>query len=629
MSHRPFIFALPLLVALAACGNDPSTDETTESEGPVVTEVSLRELTVGEPLFFRGRDLVPDDAADGVARLRFVGRFHADDGTVRDVDFTVSTVYHATLEGGDQVVRWPRFGPFDNPFAPDVNTPGTFSGRIIATSFDPSDGSEYIGEESDEIELRVQASVVIEALQPLVADCGAPAIRGLQGLPYEMVVRAVGFAPASFRYELENVNGQSLAVYEHPATGPTDRLGWAEPFVFNPVAEGDAFYATTLRVIATDARGRSVETALPYTVHRPLEVRYDGELKVGQYFPPVPVTGCIPGQIGNRVTYSETQSETRQQAVSVTVSNNWSRSNGVTNTQSFTEGYAVGQTNSSSVASNITEAESQSSSEAYGVTHNESEANRFDFSSTDGENWGYSVDEGQTSSERQSRHDEVSANAEVSASVTAGGEVGIPIVANGSASVTAGTKVGAGYSHGWGSETSTGRSYSEGYNTGGSVSESTSFGSVTTEGSSNSFSGSYALTSQSSQSRSLSDTESRSSTRTYNMGSGVSESEVVSEGMTEAESSTWVESSTSSTLTSYSGVIPVGRYGVFYRQTIRMTRVADVYAFDLCGVAEKHSEMVFNEWTWAPDLAIGAECGATLPPSGLPQAECFVQPCWN
>ena len=44
--------------------------------------------------------------------------------------------------------------------------------------------------------------------------------------------------------------------------------------------------------------------------------------------PPLPVSGCIPGSIHNRVTYSETDSETVQQSLSITVSRTWMQSHG-------------------------------------------------------------------------------------------------------------------------------------------------------------------------------------------------------------------------------------------------------------------------------------------------------------
>ena len=72
------------------------------------------------------------------------------------------------------------------------------------------------------------------------------------------------------------------------------------------------FYVTDIRVIATDDSGRSVETAIPLTVHRPIEVRFTGEQEVAQIYEPEPVSGCIPGSIGAEVSYEETRTETRQ-----------------------------------------------------------------------------------------------------------------------------------------------------------------------------------------------------------------------------------------------------------------------------------------------------------------------------
>ena len=94
--------------------------------------------------------------------------------------------------------------------------------------------------------------------------------------------------------------------------------------------------------------------------------------------------------------------------------------------------------------------------------------------------------------------------------------------------------------------------------------------------------------------------------------------------MSEAEARTWTESSSHTTLTSYSGVIPEGSYGTFYRQTMRLVRKAYIISYDLCGVAHVQGEMVFNEWSWAPELAVGPSC---LPESSFPPAECLIEPC--
>ena len=616
---------LACLTALIACG-ETENEEPEESTAPVITAVDRSELVVGEPLFMRGANLAY--GAGEFTRVTFDGIFRGDDGSVTPTQVTVTPVFDSTVAGGDDVMVWPRFGPFENPFGEGLGT-GTFVGRITATAYYP-DGRTESGEASDEVAIRVGASVTFETLQPLVANCGAPAIRGIGGLPYEMTVRAIGFTPASWRVEADLVNGETgLVVFERAATGPTLTLGWDEPFVLNPVADGERNYTTVIRAIAYDSQGRAVETALPYTVHRPLQIEYDGNYEVAEVFEPVPVSGCIPGQVGNRVTYSETQTETRQQTVSTTISSDWSRSNGITNSRNWTDGFQEGTTSSTTASNSTTNSETQSASDTYNVSHNESSSNSTGLSSSDGENWSFDVTEGSTRSEGVNRTNELSANAEVSASVTAGGSVGLPMVANGEASATVGTRVGVGASHGWGSSETVGASRSTGSSTGGSATNTASFGSVTSEGSSSSIGGSYVVGSSQSTARSLSDTNGRSESRTYSFGEGTSESEIISEGLTEAESETWSESSSHSTLTSYSAVIAPGRFGVFYRQTTRLVRRADVYSYNLCGVLEKQGEMMFNEWAWAPELAIAESCGETLPPSSLPAAECYIAPCWN
>jgi hypothetical protein len=55
-------------------------------------------------------------------------------------------------------------------------------------------------------------------------------------------------------------------------------------------------------------------------------------------------------------------------------------------------------------------------------------------------------------------------------------------------------------------------------------------------------------------------------------------------------------------------------------------RRAEVRSYDLCGVASHLGELQFNEWTWAPALAIGDTC-TPLPVSQLPKARCTIEPC--
>ena len=107
----------------------------------------------------------------------------------------------------------------------------------------------------------------------------------------------------------------------------------------------------------------------------------------------------------------------------------------------------------------------------------------------------------------------------------------------------------------------------------------------------------------------------------------MSESQAVSEGLSESESSTWRTSESIAETQSLRGRIPRTKVGIFYRQTTRFVRRAEVRTYDLCGLATHAGELQFNEWEWAPELAIGDDCSTEPPASELPRAQCFIPPC--
>lgn len=605
--------AVAVVAFLSACADEPA--DPLAGGGPTLVEMTDNQLVVGEQVLFLGHGFKRDE--EGTTRLHFVGQYVADDGGTTDTDFTVTPLWDGRVDGLE-ILRLSRFGPFEVPFG--VQATGTFRGSVRAVNV-LGDGSEVIGQPMS-TNIKVGPSIVIEELQPIIAECGTPALRGIGGLPYQMTVRAVGFTPVRFEYEINNINGwEGTTPFTHTAAGPTDVLGADEPFVLNPLKDEQSYYVTEIRIIAYDAKEQAVEQVLPFSVHRPIEYFYDGNLTVGEFYEPVPVTGCIPGSIGNRVTYSEQVSETRQQSLSITVSRNWAQANGTSASSNWQEGYSEGVTTSASETTSANLTETNATSEAYGVTYNNSTSNNVGFSSTDGETWGWDTTEGTRDSEKLDRMNEISG--EVSGSVAASGGAKVPLLAEGSVTVTAGVKAGGrtGSTRGTATETSSSR----GFSGSGSTNESKSFGSTTTDSTGTSVTGSYALSNTASRGVSNTDTEARSQSRTYNLGGNAGSSQTISEGMSEAESQTWVESSSTSTLTSYSGVIPVGRFGVFYRQTIRNSRTAQLRSYDLCGQSSVQSEIVFNEYTWSPDLAIGDSCdNGQLPESNLPKGECFT-----
>lgn len=171
-----------------------------------------------------------------------------------------------------------------------------------------------------------------------------------------------------------------------------------------------------------------------------------------------------------------------------------------------------------------------------------------------------------------SRSDENNWNWNVNGSVMAGGEAGVPLVTKGKVEV----RVGGGRDWG-GSHTNT-----------------------------------------------QSGEQSWTQTATYNEAHSMTEqhSELFDETNTEA----WTVSTATSTLQGFTAFLLPNHFGVWYRQTTRLVRRAEIVAMDLCGNETVVGELILNDYTWAPDLAMGTSC-PPFPESLLPQAECFIEPC--
>jgi hypothetical protein len=323
------------------------------------------------------------------------------------------------------------------------------------------------------------------------------------------------------------------------------------------------------------------------------------------------------------VSYQENTTEERQQSVSVTVSTSFTEQIGQSTTQGWEEGIATGESVSHTLGG--AEWEGETASEAWNVDYEHSEANSVGFSTSDGESWGWDMSQGQDFTSYIEGMNSAFAEGSLSATVGAKAEGSIPGFASvtGSVETTAGVTAGARTSATNGNRQ--GFSTQRGFSAGGTHDESRSFGSTTAESRSESIGGSYTL--GRTRERSHEDTESRERSRTYNLGGSVTVDDAVTTGISEAEEQTWVETSSNTVGIGFSAVIPRGRYGIFYRQTTRWVRRAEVRAYDLCGLANHLGELQFNEWTWAPDLAIAADCGSEPPPPNLPPAHCFVDPC--
>jgi len=397
-----------------------------------------------------------------------------------------------------------------------------------------------------------------------------------------------------------------------------------ENIVLEKVPDDISYYIALLEITASDNDGNSAITKLPFKVVRPLEIKHFGKYELAEIFEPVPVTGCIPGSVGSNVQYSESESETRQNSVSININKSWSDSFSNSNSISTSEGISIGQTESTVLSSSMSNSETQSDS--YTTTNSESESNNISFNTTDGENWAWSL--GESNSETQSQSQSNNTNTGVNASTTVGvsGEGSLPFLAKASGKVD----VSAGVSRNWGETNTSGESQSNtnsrGYSTGGSSQSGRSYGSSQNDSRSHSLSGAYVLSS--STSNSLTESFSLSSGRVWNMSESSSSGKVVTEGNSESISQTIVDSSSSSTTFSYSGYIPRGRFGIFFRQTSRYVKLSEIITYTLNGFPTHSGYIMMNTWSWAPELSLANSCEEAME-SNLPRSSCLILPCEN
>ena len=653
--RKVFLVVLLPLLALTGCFGE-AEDAEDNPLVPQVTGLSQTELAVGQTVYVAGKNFLAEE--QGRTELIFKGFYLRDDGVSEDAEFAIAPLFDGLfledsyvgdypVAEGATVLRWSRFGPYAIPFSAEGNQTGVFKGTVVARNL-MNDGVTVYDSEPTDITIEVRPSIIIRRLEPFVgfqddgapiyANCGAPALRALHKLPYILEVEAVGFEPAYFNYEFNRINGSEdgvLVKYSHATDGAhTDLIGdpdGGKLIMFNNVPEADSFYWATIRVTApiegTD--GDFVETALPISVHRPMEFHMgDSKARTAQYYEPVAVSGCIPGTLNNQVTYQETKSESRQNAVSVSLSKSWTQSQEVSQSQNWSEGISESQTVSNSSGENWSHSESETATESYGVTMNHSESQSADYSTSDGENWGWTYNEGTSNEEMKAQMGELYGELSTAVNVEVSAEGSVPGFAKvgGKVGTTVGASVGG--KTGKTSGETTGSNTNSGTNMSSSTSSSESYGSTTMDSEGESVTQSYALASQEQIGGSTEQSEANTNSKVYTLGGSGGVSEGLSVGEQETWAETWVTTQTDSTLINYSGKIPMGRYGVLYRQTVRNVRDAQVYSYNLCGVRELMGNLTFNEWAWSPALALGNDCGGSvMPESELPIAECVVPPC--
>jgi hypothetical protein len=347
------VFGLCLPFAFAACGDGDLAPSAPPVRAPHVLALSTYEASVGSVIDVHGRDF--GDPGEGTTSLRFNGRFVAEDGSSMPVNFEVTP-----KRVDASTVRWTSFGPYNNPFGVRGNEIGRFEGTI-AGKYTNAAGESFEDQEPLPLYFAVKPSIIVHELQPLSASCNGAAKRALGGASYRLRVEAAGFDPASYTYTLAipALKMPPVAV-RHGADGRFDSVGDRGDFTMPAIPEDMQSYQAIISIEAKDTLGNNHQSTFAIGVHRPIEIYYNGNVEVAEVYAPVPVSACIPGgDTGRTVEYQESMEETRNRSYEL----NW---------------------NDSWVASHTV---STGSSETIGLH----ETNGVGYSTTDEENWNWSL----------------------------------------------------------------------------------------------------------------------------------------------------------------------------------------------------------------------------------------------
>jgi hypothetical protein len=614
--------------AIVGCSTD-----SVESDGPEVTALSTQSLAVGESLTLTGKGLVKP--SKGWVDVTFLGKFYpasasgaagAGSEAVKPLPAAQAsgevvnlTVALSPDEAG--ALQWERFGSYRVPFGGGLET-GRFEGQVIATNrlFDESE-RPAVASAGLSTRIDVGPSIVLAEARALgkgwQSSCREPSTTVINGVPYLFRFRALGFEAKTFDYTL----GQGFVVGGAATTSATHySVPMLEPehavlLEFASVPVGSNGFRTSISIDAVGTDGAEHHLELPLVVRQPLQVFFPAPTEIAEIYPPELVSGCIPGgKSGMEVTYSESKAETRTRSVTSTETDGWTENYGKQYAETYSNSKTQQTATASTQTSTVTDGRSQSWSDSwqYGTTRGEQSSTtaQIGFTKTDTHSFAWNVG------------GEISAgvSAEVGTSATAGVSGGLSEILSGKVDVgvqtklgvQAGVKVNGGISN----TDTTSKSYS--------ANLARTYGTSFSESLARSFGTQWGVSQSYAESNSYSTQKSLANTTGY--AEAVTNSQTNGTQGSTSESETDTVSTTTTTALNTKGDIAAGMQGVWYRQTTRLVRRGVVVAFDLCGNGEAVGQVALDDWTWAPNLAVGESCP---PPSDLPAAGCFVEPCDN
>jgi hypothetical protein len=310
-------------------------------------------MAVGDTLTVLGQHFI--DSQHGSLLVRFKGYFYDDDGGASPVDLQASP---ELVNSGK--LRW-RLWPdivFDTL---ERDRLGRFVGTLTVIN-QGLDGS-VLASQPLPLVLGIEPSLIPRFARPEDAGCSGLVEHTVEDQPMAFGVEAVGLragtgeAPLTFRWSF--LPGQWKVSFHNDVAGPDASLADGQEAVvleervgsgtISSVADGssrtyvvkvlqDILGSSTLKelktgtlpeqpgagsmpasvhVAATDASGKTAALTIPLTIHKQVEMSYDGSVRVAERFAPALVSDCIPGQdIGRDVSYSESSHESRSRSLS-------------------------------------------------------------------------------------------------------------------------------------------------------------------------------------------------------------------------------------------------------------------------------------------------------------------------
>jgi hypothetical protein len=624
-SFVPWLF----VAAVAACGCDVRTlpNELAARQRllpPHLEALSTYSAGLGTTVLGYGTGF-PVNRADGELQLAFLGEFERADGRKTRTDSVVGV----RMRAGSELV-WDQLGPYGHPFTQRGDELGTFRGTVGVRWITP-DHLTLDDPEPLAVTFAIKPSIVVRRFTPLTARCEGPVRRAFGGLPYDLTVEAVGFVPRSFTYVVSAVDAgyEGDAVRNEVIDGATDSVVIVPPAV--PL--GARGYALVVRVRATDAGDRLLETTFAVGVHQPVEVTYGARPEVAEVYAPQVVSGCMHGGLtGRTVTYFERMAQTLERSTTYQWNQTWINSHSISasTSESVTTGISF------KTGRDLTVSRRQDMANGWHLT------NGFSVTMRDARtgHWSVETDTKDATSESTGMLE--------SSNVKKGPAVPFSAICPYGPHATVfqvkpGTKVDPAtlsYERVGPVASFTCLAYSLDLSTTIGFEDVTKQEDETSNKTARSVDEQAAaalskrLLSETSLEGSEHTTDARSVTSSERQTATASATQKASSGTVQTTQSTTgtgadetnTVSSVNAIDTSFRGVILAGHYGVFYRQAMRLVSKGSIVAYDQCGAGEVVGDVSGSTYAWSPDLAQGPQCNP-LPPSALPPYACLISPC--